>query len=222
MSYTPYTGPSGEGAEKEGPPSRRSVWNAALVALAIAGFLLGSYIIWYRNHTTDLEGSFPPPVASVGLPTVAVPLPAPKVGSPAPDFELIDLNTGQPLTLSSLKGKPVWINFWATWCPPCKEEMPIMERHYQEYKDKGLVILGVDVQEKESDVSPYIKAGGYSWTFVIDKTGKVTDTYHVNGLPSHYFVDKDGLIQAIVIGGLKSEMTGEIRDVIPYLQKIMP
>lgn len=157
-----------------------------------------------------------------GLPTIAVPGEAPKVGSRAPDFELVDLNTGQPVTLSSLKGKPVWINFWATWCPPCKEEMPIMQKLYDEYKDKGLVILGVDVQEKESDVSPYIKEGGYSWTFVIDTTGKITDSYYVGGLPSHYFVDKDGTIQAIIIGGLKSEMTGEIRDITPYLNKIMP
>lgn len=218
MSYTPYKGPTGDQGEKEELPRRRS-FNPIVVGLVIACLLLG--IFWYIYFLSPLRN--PGATATgIGLPTIAVPGEAPKVGSRAPDFELVDLNTGQPVTLSSLKGKPVWINFWATWCPPCKEEMPIMEKLYDEYKDKGLVILGVDVQEKESDVLPYIKEGGYSWTFVIDKTGKITDSYHVNGLPSHYFIDKDGTIQAIVIGGLKSEMTGEIRDITPYLQKIMP
>jgi len=178
--------------------------------------------MWDGRFSDRGPGFSPTAIPAVNLPTIAVPAEAPKVGSTAPDFELVDLSTGQPITLSSLKGKPVWINFWATWCPPCKEEMPIMQKLYDENKDKGLVILGVDVQEPESDVTPYIKEGGYSWTFVIDKTGKITDNYRVGGLPSHYFVDKEGIIQAIVIGGLKSEMTGELMDVTPYLKKIIP
>ncbi len=219
MSYTPYTGPTDDQSRPEEPSPRRSSSGLIIAGLVIACLSLGIfYYIYYPSPPRN-----PGTISTVpGLPTIAVPGEAPKVGSRAPDFELIDLNTGQPVTLSSLKGKPVWINFWATWCPPCKEEMPIMQKLYDEHKDKGLVILGVDVQEQESDVSPYIKDGGYSWTFVIDKTGKITDSYHVNGLPSHYFVDKDGLIQAIVIGGLKSEMTGEIRDITPFLEKILP
>ena len=224
MSYTPYTGPEVEKGQVDDPPQRRSYLSMILVAAVVAMVPLLILLLLTTRGQMIVEGPGfnATAVPSGNLPTVAAPRPAPTLGSPAPDFELVDLNTGQPLTLSSLKGKPVWINFWATWCPPCKEEMPIMERHYQENRDKGLVILGVDVQEKESDVLPYIKAGGYSWTFVIDETGKIADTYHVSGLPSHYFIDKDGLIQAIVIGGLKSEMTGEIRDIAPYLQKIMP
>ena len=219
MSYAPYTGPTGDQNGQIEEPPKRTPSRLLIIVLLVVGFLIASAVFFASRPNVIND---PLVGGQQGLPTVAVPLPVPKVGSPAPDFELVDLNTGQPVTLSSLKGQPVWINFWATWCPPCKEEMPIMEKRYQENKDKGLVILGVDVQEKESDVSSYIKQGGYSWTFLIDKTGKIADSYHVNGLPSHYFIDKDGLIQAIVIGGLKSEMTGEIRDVAPYLQKIMP
>lgn len=133
----------------------------------------------------------------------------PTVGSPAPDFELADVNTGQPVKLSSLRGKPVWINFWASWCPPCKVEMPIMKQVYAKYESRGLVIVGVDMREKVDEVKQFTATNGYDWTFVIDSDGQVTDRYFVSGIPSHYFIGKDGVINSIRVG----EMTaGEMEE----------
>lgn len=129
-----------------------------------------------------------------------------QVGSIAPDFELKDINTGQTVRLSELRGRPVWINFWATWCPPCAHEMPAMQTLYDQHRDSGLVVLGVDVQESEAAVRTFTARGKFDWTFLIDPDGKVVDRYMVGGLPTHFFIDKDGVIRAIYAGALSSDM----------------
>ena len=98
--------------------------------------------------------------------------PAPKVGRLAPDFTLTDLE-GNSVTLSDFRGKVVFINFFATWCPPCRAEMPEIESLHQDYKDKGVVVIGVDIAEPESVARQYVQQGGFSWTFVLDSTGEV-------------------------------------------------
>src|SRR5215203_4808649 len=89
-----------------------------------------------------------------------------RVGSLAPDFELRDVKTGEVVKLSEMRGKPVWVNFWATWCPACKEEMAEIQRYYERYKGDGLVVIGVNVQESESKVREFVGQGGYDWSFV--------------------------------------------------------
>ena len=145
----------------------------------------------------------------------------PKVGSLAPDFELKDLKTGATVKLSSLRGRPVWINFWATWCPPCREEMPDMERIYGEYKGKNLAILGVDVQEDAQKVNEFTGSLELTWTFMLDEKGEITNRYFVGGLPSHYFVDREGVIQAIHVGGFTSMSGTRTVDPREYLAKIV-
>ncbi len=127
--------------------------------------------------------------------------PAPKVGEMAPDFTLPDLD-GNQVSLLDLRGKIVFLNFWATWCPPCRAEMPEMEIIYQEYKDMGLAVIGIDIQESEDEVRSFIEEAGYSWTFLLDTTGKVTVMYQVSGIPTSYFIDEDGIIRAINIGAM--------------------
>ena len=129
-----------------------------------------------------------------------------QIGLTPPDFELIDMYTGKGVKLSSLRGKPVWINFWATWCAPCRSEMPQMKERYAKYRDKGLVILGVDDMEDNATVSQYVKEGGYDWTFVIDGDGAVLEKYNVTGIPTHVFVDKTGIIRSIMVGGISGPM----------------
>ncbi|MEP6774771.1 MAG: TlpA disulfide reductase family protein [Chloroflexota bacterium] len=127
----------------------------------------------------------------------------PKVGSVAPDFALADVRTGQSFTLASLRGRPVWINFWATWCPPCKTELPIMKQKYDKYKAQGLAIVGIDMQEEPAYVKSYVDGNAFDWTFVVDPDGAVTDRYYTAGIPSHLFIDESGVIRAINVGDLQ-------------------
>ena len=127
--------------------------------------------------------------------------PAPEEGRLAPDFTLSDLK-GNRLRLSDLRGKVVFVNFWTTWCPPCRAEMPEIEAVYQEYKDKDVVFLGVDILEPENVVRQFVQEGGYNWTFVIDTTGEVTATYRIPAIPTSFFIDREGIIRAVNIGAM--------------------
>ncbi len=127
--------------------------------------------------------------------------PVPEVDRLAPDFTLTDLE-GNSVTLSDFRGKVVFINFWATWCPPCRAEMPEIEAIYQDYKDKDVVVIGIDILEAEDEVRQYVQQGGYSWTFVLDTTGGVTADYGITAIPTSFFLDKEGVIQAVNIGAM--------------------
>ncbi len=124
-----------------------------------------------------------------------------KVGELAPDFTLTDLD-GNSVTLSEYRGKVVFINFWATWCPPCRAEMPEIEAVYQEYKDKGVVVIGVDILEPEDVVRQFVEQGGYNWIFVLDATGAVSDDYKITAIPTSFFIDREGIIQVVKIGAM--------------------
>ena len=136
-----------------------------------------------------------------GLPT----LPAPEVGRLAPDFTLIDLE-GNSVTLSDFRGKVIFINFWASWCPPCRAEMPEIEAVYQEYKSKDVVFIGIDLLETENEVRQLVEEGGFSWTFVIDTTDEVGMNYGITVIPTTFFVDKKGIIRAVNIGAMTKRM----------------
>lgn len=137
----------------------------------------------------------------------------------APDFELSDVTTGQPLRLSALRGQPVWINFWATWCPPCKEELPRMKAQYDKYRGNGLQIVGIDMQEDPSDVRAYAQANGFDWAFVVDQDGSVTNRYFTSGIPTHVFVDAAGVIRAVHVGDLQSTAMEELLSTIMPLEQ---
>jgi cytochrome c biogenesis protein CcmG/thiol:disulfide interchange protein DsbE len=154
-----------------------------LIALALAGALIAALLI---------RGG-----ARAGAPTTEL-----MAGAPAPDFELADVSTGRPVTLSQLRGRPVWVDFWATWCPPCKAELPRMKQMYDKYKGKGLALVGIDLQEDPNQVRDFARINGYDWTFVVDRDGKVTNRYFTAGVPSHVFIDARGVVQAVHVGDL--------------------
>jgi thiol-disulfide isomerase/thioredoxin len=136
-------------------------------------------------------------------------------GDLAPDFTVTRLDTGEDVRLSDFKGRPVWINFWATWCPPCKEEMPQMQAIYEANKASDLVILGVDFREEADVVRPFVAEGKYGWTFVLDSEARAAWDYFVLALPAHIFVSRDGTIQNIVMMELDREhMEGEVADLL--------
>jgi cytochrome c biogenesis protein CcmG/thiol:disulfide interchange protein DsbE len=125
------------------------------------------------------------------------------VGGLAPDFKLNSLS-GVPMALSQFKGKPVLINFWASWCEPCKQEMPLIESYAKKYSDK-LVVIGLDSEESPLIVQDYINRLGIKFTILIDSDGSVSDLFRINGFPTTVFIDPTGRIQAEQIGSLSDE-----------------
>jgi len=121
-----------------------------------------------------------------------------KVGEAPPNFTLKDVD-GKTYTLSDLKGKPVIVNFWATWCAPCKFEMPHFEKTYQKYKDQGLVILAVDIKTDngEQAVRKYISELGMSFPILMDGTGQTEQDYRVRAYPTTYFIGRDGKLREV-------------------------
>ena len=164
-----------------------------LLAVALLGFLLA--IQGCAPSVQDTGGS-----STIGLKGSEL-APAPEIGRLAPDFTLVDLE-GNPVTLSDFRGKTVFINFWATWCPPCRAEMPEIEAVYQKYKDKGVVVIGVDILEPEDVVRQFVEQGGYSWTFVLDTSGEVAGNYRITAIPTSFFIDREGIIQAVNISAI--------------------
>jgi thiol-disulfide isomerase/thioredoxin len=141
--------------------------------------------------------------ATAGRATGGSPEVAPRAGALAPDFELVDVRTGQPVRLSGLRGKPVFINFWGTWCPPCRAEMPEMERLARKYGDQT-TILGVSMAPRDTPdlVREFVDKYNYSWTFIHDADYGVASTYQVMSIPSSYFIDAQGTVRAVHVGAM--------------------
>lgn len=164
-----------------------------VVVLAIIALALGSafYTAWSNDHS---------PV---------------QVGQKAPDFSLTTL-TGEQVRLSDYEGKGVFINFWASWCAPCKEEMPDMEKQYQQMKDEGIEILAINFAQAEVVVSSFVNQMGLSFPILLDTDKAVSDRYGINPLPSSFFIDKDGIVVA------KQEWMLTEQEIIDYLHQIKP
>ncbi len=133
-------------------------------------------------------------------------VPSPREGFPAPDFTLDTLD-GDQMTLSDLRGKVVMINLWASWCPPCRDEMPAIENVYQANKEQGLEVLAVNVtnQDSEAAVSAFVQELDLSFPILLDRQGAVSRRYQLRALPTTFFIDREGIIRAVVPGGPMSE-----------------
>lgn len=126
----------------------------------------------------------------------------PIVGKPAPDFTLVDIH-GETVRLSSLHGKPVLVNFWATWCIPCEQEMPMIESAYQK-EGAQFEVLAVNADEPDAKVRDYVNKMGLTFTILLDPGGTVQSQYRLNGYPSSFFIDRDGVIRDEHIGIMDS------------------
>lgn len=121
------------------------------------------------------------------------------IGEIAPNFTLDNLN-GESVSLEDYRGKIVFINFWATWCPPCRKEMPDLNKLYLDNKEKDFVVLAVDVGETKSQVAKFIEEGGYQFPVVLDRNSDVATRYFVTGIPKTVVVDEEGIIRFVKIG----------------------
>ncbi len=125
--------------------------------------------------------------------------PAAVVGAPAPDFTLTDLG-GKTVRLSDYKGQAVLVNFWATWCGPCRAEMPLLQDRYTTFHDSGLEILGVNIGEDLETIRPFIEDLGLGFTVLLDTDLQVNDSYRVLGYPTTIAVDRDGKVVDVHVG----------------------
>lgn len=155
-------------------------WHLTFLAI----LLLGSAWVWMSR------------VAEVALATDRSPQPA--IGYPAPDFTLTTLD-GQAITLSELRGTPVVINFWATWCDPCRREMPALQATAEQFAGQVL-ILGIDQGEGEQVVAPFVEQYGITFPILLDQDFAVGNLYNIRGMPTTFFIDGDGAIRHLWVG----------------------
>ncbi|MCY9657166.1 TlpA disulfide reductase family protein [Paenibacillus chondroitinus] len=130
------------------------------------------------------------------------------VGNRAPDFELQSLE-GKPVKLSDFKGKKVLLNFWATWCPPCRTEMPHMEKFYKEFQNADTVVLAVNLtmtEKSADDVPKFVDAFGLTFPVVKDEKGEVSGNYEVMAYPTSYIIDSQGIIRDKFQGAINYEI----------------
>ncbi len=128
-------------------------------------------------------------------------IPSVLTGKPAPDFSLT-LFDGRTVRLSDFRGKVVFINFWASWCPPCRAEARLLEQSWQRYKDQGVVFLGVDIQDREEDARRFIQEFGVTYMNGRDPYNRIAIDYGVYGIPETFFIDREGQITYKHIGAL--------------------
>ena len=156
--------------------------------------LLGSGWLWY----TRLPANASPAVRE----------PQPAVEHPAPDFTLTRFDTGEKVSLSDLRGKPVILNFWATWCRPCRAEMPTLQAAYERYGD-DLLVVGVDQGEEGAVVGPFLEEFGISFPILLDGDMAVGREYRILGLPTTFFIDSQGIIRGVHAGEINSAILAE-------------
>lgn len=130
----------------------------------------------------------------------------------APDFKLENLN-GETVALSDYRGSVVLVNFWATWCPPCRAEMPLLQEVADRY-DQEMVVFAVNSGEEEAVVRNFVETTGLDLLFLLDPNNSVATLYRVRGFPTSLFIDEDGILQATHIGELDETL------LLSYLQKV--
>jgi peroxiredoxin len=144
---------------------------------------------------------------------------APELSVPLQDgttYQLTDLD-GRPVRLADLRGKAVWINFWASWCPPCQSETPVIRDLAERYADRGLVAIGISVQEtSQSDVQAYATRYQLGYTIAADLSGNIFRLYHPPGLPTQVFVGPEGAIRSVVLAPLsEADAVAQIEAILP-------
>lgn len=140
------------------------------------------------------------------------------VGDIAPSFTLKDLN-GNTVTMDSFKGKVVFLDFWASWCGPCKEELPELELLYKKYGKDGFEVIGVSVDKSESNIAEFLKKRPVSFTILTNIKGDVAEAYGLPGMPTGYIIGKDGTIQHRHVGFAKAFLPVYDKEIVELLKK---
>jgi cytochrome c biogenesis protein CcmG, thiol:disulfide interchange protein DsbE len=128
---------------------------------------------------------------------------------PAPAFTLPELGGDGELSLESFRGRAVVVNFWASWCAPCRDEAPLLEAAWQEHRERGVVVLGVDARDLVSDGRAFVREFGLTYPNAYDGPGKIADAYGLTGFPETYFVNREGRVVHLVSGPVTEESIAE-------------
>lgn len=190
--------------EQEIPANTTSLGRIMALVMIGLGFLaLGIAFLLLRNQDEVSTGS------SIDFSTVPA-----KVDFPAPDLSFIDLGT-DPVSLSDYRGSVVLVNLWATWCPPCREEMPTLQAFYEEYKSEGFVLIAIDQGETLPQVLPFVKELKLTFPIWLDYTSDAGRAFETMNLPSSYVIDRTGQVRLMWIGGIsKKNLEKYVPDVI--------
>lgn len=128
-----------------------------------------------------------------------------EVGTVAPDFRAHRLD-GAEIGLGELRGKVVLLNFWATWCTPCRAELPMLEEIYERHRERGLVVLGIDVQEDAETIKEFLPQVGVTFPILLDSDSSLAIRYRATGLPANFLIDRQGTLRDIRLGAYTHEM----------------
>lgn len=202
----------------QSPSLRHRSVHMAIVAVVI-GAIIG--VAWLIGERQGFD--------SVGSGGVNAQL-LPKVGEPAPDLFTLYAD-GQPMLLSALEGRPVWINFWGSWCPPCRAEMPDLVRAYDTLAPQGVVMLAISLREDPADAVAYAELNGATFPILVDphmvvdilkesdspellQVASETRSWQVNNYPTHIFIDRGGIVRAVVLSPLTYESAVQYGEMI--------
>ena len=199
---------------EERPQSRRqwSGWLRSIVLPAGLVVAIVAGLLWYQSSgsgggdtiygTVALPAGLLPPGTTLG----------PLRGNAAPDFFLETLD-GDTLRLSELRGRPVLVNFWASWCLPCRQETPELIKAYEQHKADGFLVIGVNMQESDALARSFVEEFGVGFPVVMDRRGEVARSWRIGGpsqgLPASYFIDANGIVQKVVWGQVRSRELDE-------------
>ncbi len=204
----------------------RATW---LLGSLIIGAALGGFIFLMTRPQSATDTNEPEAaVIAVSTSSLATPFPVVstvaavepstqdvqygvEIGQPPPEFTLMSLD-GNEVSLADYRGQPVLINFWASWCPPCRLEMPDLVKAYEAHQDKGFVVLAIDLtfQDSIADVETFVEEFGMTFPVLLDQDGVVTnEQYRLLGLPMSVFVNREGIVTRLHIGAMTGEQVDE-------------
>jgi peroxiredoxin len=189
-------------ARRQKKARQNNIMLAAALVLILGG--VGA-MVWMGLKTAESSST----TNSYGAPALA------QQGGTATDFTLASL-AGTDISLADYAGEVVVVNFWATWCPPCRAEMPALNRFYEAHRHEGFVILAVNEQEDVETVRPFIEQNGFSFPVLLDTQGRVAQQYSTRSFPTTFIIDRDGMIQHVQTGEISESELEAI--VLPLLQ----
>lgn len=205
-------------------PQRRREYTgpASTLGLAALVIVVVGFALWWFEFRTDPSAGTPHTADGLGviaLPDALNPTgqpPAAREGRAAPNFRLISLD-GQPRALDEFRGRYILLNFWASWCGPCRGETPDLQEFYSRNLDRGITVIGVNQQEDEATARKFTAEFGVSYPILLDTSGAVSQAYAtgVGGLPSTFLIDPDGVIQRIYIGRVTFEQLRDLEATLP-------
>jgi len=178
------------------PRPRVGALRNILATLAVGAIIVG--LVWFFDRPAGFGSS-----QAITL-TASASGPAPRMDQPAPEFQVKTLD-GTTVNLSDYRGQPVWVSFWATWCPPCRAENPDIQEVYEKYQSEGLVILALSIGESTDTVQGYVQRTGLTYTIGLDQNTEIAARYRIVGIPTHFFVDRDGVLREWRIGSMSKK-----------------